>query len=634
MSAPFNLIIGSHNHAPYGTGEEELERLYCKRLKPFVVALHDFPKIPAVIHYSGVVLQWIEKAHPEFLMLIKELTARKQIELLGGGFYEPLLPLLPLADKIGQIELLTTYLRTHFNKKPQGCWLPALAWDQNLIGTLNTCGLSYAFLGEEQFLAAGLSGDALYAPCISEDQGKLLTLFPFSAALNREADARGPFPVLADLAARIPPGGIVSLFPQFYRSPGGSPSDESQIRRFFEELSRAEPFVGLTTPAKFCKNRRGLRKACFASSAETGACPPAGSAGESRNSLSHPRQFLIDCPEANGIYAKMMFTHLLINHLRGDKSRKRTAREELWKAQGCDTLCPGGGVYRRALRGAAYRALLSAEKTTREKGSFVPSVMALDFDLDGEDEYLFQQEQINCYVKSAGASVFELDYLPRAWNYLDTLAPRRGPGGEEPRRSAFADSLIPAALSIEDMAAGRLSGSRRCGGERYDTAELDKSHGKVRFCLAPKPQLPFGSVEIEKTYQVHKDTILVRYGLTNRGTDFLRFRFLSEIDLSLPGEGPGFQRLFALRQSGGKEEAPPEGETGLVRALEIEDLKNESLLSLGADQAWEAWVIPVRTSHSGAEAEQYQSTCVIPVHNLALQPGERWETVYTLRISR
>jgi len=31
-----------------------------------------------------------------------------------------------------------------------------------------------------------------------------------------------------------------------------------------------------------------------------------------------------------------MYTHILINQLRGDKYRKRTAREELWKAQGCD----------------------------------------------------------------------------------------------------------------------------------------------------------------------------------------------------------------------------------------------------------------------------------------------------------
>jgi predicted glycosyl hydrolase (DUF1957 family) len=63
------------------------------------------------------------------------------VEILGGGFYEPMMPLIPLQDKIGQIELLTTYLRKQFGKRPQGCWLPALAWEQNMVSFLSACGM-------------------------------------------------------------------------------------------------------------------------------------------------------------------------------------------------------------------------------------------------------------------------------------------------------------------------------------------------------------------------------------------------------------------------------------------------------------------------------------------------------------
>jgi hypothetical protein len=48
-------------------------------------------------------------------------------------------PLLPLADKIGQIEMLTTYIRQNFGRKPQGCWLAHSLWEQSLVGVLNTC---------------------------------------------------------------------------------------------------------------------------------------------------------------------------------------------------------------------------------------------------------------------------------------------------------------------------------------------------------------------------------------------------------------------------------------------------------------------------------------------------------------
>ncbi|MDR0554807.1 MAG: DUF1926 domain-containing protein [Treponema sp.] len=639
MSGRFNLIIGSHNHIPLGMGDDEFERLYTKRLKPFVTALNNFPKIPVTLHYSGVILQWIEKAHPEFFMLIEDLSARKQVELLGGGFYEPLLPLLPSTDKLGQIEMFTTYLKKRFGKRPQGCWLPALAWEQNLVGVLNTSGMGYTFLGEEQFALAGFSFNALYSPCISEDQGKLITLFPLMTGLYGELERWGPYEVLKGLAERIPESGLISLFPRrFSWEEEPSVSGEIGINRFFEELSRAESFVDFTTPGRFYKSRRGLKKGYFPSSAQPDACLFQDTEEEGWIVTDHPRRFLINFPEANAIYSKMMFTHVLINHLRGDKIRKRTAREELWKAQGYDVFCSAEAVYRRTVRSAVYRALLSAEKITREKGSFLPSVMILDFDLDGEDEYLFQQEQINCYIKPTGALVFELDYLPRAWNYLDTLARRRFPGrtdgGSEDfsRRSAFADRLAPADQSFQNALAGMFPGSRFCAQERYDLIETDKTHGKARFRLPPRKDLPFGLIEIEKDYQLKSDTVTLRYGLVNRGERAQRFRFIPEVDLSLPGEGEGFQKILIRSVGGIREVLSSEWEAPGTESLEIHDLKNEAFLNLSAARPFTAWSFPLRTPQTGAQAGQYQSTGIMPVSDVSLESGERWETAYSLRI--
>ncbi|HNR81663.1 MAG TPA: hypothetical protein PKK37_04460, partial [Candidatus Pacearchaeota archaeon] len=54
-----------------------------------------------VLYYSGIVLQWIEENHPEFILLLEEMSGRRQIELLGGGYYSPLFPILQLSDKVG-----------------------------------------------------------------------------------------------------------------------------------------------------------------------------------------------------------------------------------------------------------------------------------------------------------------------------------------------------------------------------------------------------------------------------------------------------------------------------------------------------------------------------------------------------
>jgi hypothetical protein len=642
MSSPLTLIIGSHNHIPYGTGDDKIERFYSKKLKPFITALNKFPKIQAVLHHSGFLLQWLEKSHSAYLSLIEDLVARKQVELLGGAFYEPLLPLLPLTDKLGQIEMMTTYIRKEFGKRPPGCWLPALAWDQSLTGILHNSGIGYTFLREEQFVRAGLSGEALYTPHITEDQGKIITVFPISSRLTRNFTSGKLSHTVEQLAREIPSGGrrIVSVFPEQWSLKSGDVQEtEESLFRLFEELSQCESFADFDTPAKLCKDRQGLSKAYFPDSLE--GEPADDSSGEDGGYQIdfYPRQFLITYPEANGIYAKMMFTHVLINQLRGDKSRKRSARESLWKAQGLDSFYrrPGGGIYLNTVRNAAYRALLGAEKITREKGVFIPSLMTLDFDLDGEDEYLFQDEYINCYVKPLGAGIFELDYLPKTWNYLATLEIRKESAASGRFRTGFADFLAPSGFPPEALAAGRPPGfpGRCCVLERYEVLAADKARRQACFRLPPNTALPLGSVEIEKTYHLKKDSLSVAYLLTNRSDKVIRFNFVPRLDLSFPGEGESHQRIL---KSGGEAKDALSGAEGTIpntSGVEFRDLKNEVTLTLESDRNFDAIIRSVRVSCPvyGRDVSLYQSTCILPVNAVVLQGEASWKTEYRLKFS-
>jgi hypothetical protein len=615
-----NLILGSHKHVPGGAGDDEFERAYERDVKPFLSTLYQYPKIQAVLHYSGVLLHWIERFHPECLMLIENLAARKQVEILGGGFYEPMLHLIPLQDKIGQVELLTTYLRKQFGKRPLGCWLPALAWEQNMVSFLSACGMGYTFLDEDQFKLAGLDGKDLLFPCISEDQGRTMTIFPLSKTLKVEFTRKKVSQALAAMAEKTgSDGGAVSVFPEMIYPADGSRSPESALHDFFDELSRCESLVNFTTPGKFFRNLQGLKKAYFPNSLGASLFPE-----KNPSPPILPRQFLIDFPEANGIYSKMVFTHQLINQLRGDKSRKRTAREELWKAQGCDVFYPSGeyGIGCPPVRKAAYKALIGAERICRERGTFIPSLMNFDFDLDGIGEYLFQDTKINCYIRLQGASIFELDYLPRAWNYLDTFRS----GGVRERRTAFTDRLIPLGCSPQNVLAGRLSGARLCGGEPYEAAELDRVHGKVRFCLPGRPGIPFGQIEIEKTYFLKKETLSVSYNLSNRGTAEIGVQLAPEIDLSFPGEGESFVRFFKIKS--GVKDAPLVDELAQdVEGIKIQDLKNEVQIVLGSKKSFHICIVPVKN------AGLYQSTCLMPLQELVIPPGETAAAEFTLKFS-
>jgi hypothetical protein len=653
MNRRISLVLGSHAHLPYGTGDDEFERAFWTQLKPFISTLYRYPGVQAVLHYSGVLLHWIERNHPEFFVLIEELVSRKQVELLGGGFYEPMMSIIPASDRISQIEMLTTYLRKQFGKRPQGCWLPGLVWEQSMVGTLHASGMTYTFLDEGQFTALGLSP---LAPVISEDQGKIISVFPILSRFHERLGGENPSRILEEIRNQVPPGGIVSVFPDHFFAEDDS---NARLSRFFEDLSREES-IEFTAPARLLKNIRDLTKAYFPPSGiccEDPAVNPAGtpagiSAGAAGVPAMMPRQFLIAYPEANGIYSKMIFTHGLINQLRGDKSRKRAAREELLKAQGYDVFCHlgNGGIYRSALRKAVYRALLGAEKITRDKGEFIPSLLAYDINLDGKEEYLFQEHTINCYVGTRGAGVFELDYLPKTWNYLDTLSRRREPyagpakGGDEDgyQRGAFLDRLAPREFSLAHVLEGRFAGSRFCGVERYEAVSMDRFQEKAQFRLPPRDGVPFGRLSLEKTYHLKKDVLTVRYNFTNTGAVAEAFKFIPEIDLSFPGEGESFLRILKQRNgakepaggNSGKTKFPGTAELSGVEGVELQDIKNETVIGLTPDRPCDIWIRPVKTlcRIGGVIAEHYQAVCVMPVHEAALEPGGSWETAFKLRI--
>jgi hypothetical protein len=626
MTYKTGFIFGSHNHIPYGTKDEEFERIYTEKLKPFISALYQYPNVPAVLHYSGVLLYWIERNHPEFFMIISDLISRKQIELLGGGFYEPMMTLLPQADKIGQIEMLTTYIRKQFGKRPQGCWLPGSVWEQNMAGVLNTCGMAYTFLADAHFNRADIRDQA----CISEDQGKLITVFPLSGRLYAELGQKKASLVLEAFLKELPSDKeqLISVFPDgLFKGTGATKNSEKAVHQFFEALSCiTEIPVELTLPTRFLKTHQDLKKAYFPNSSS--------------------RQFLITYPESNGVYSKMMFTHVLINQLRGDKARKQTAREELWKAQGYNTYSHegnggmNGDIYCNTLRNAAYKALLTAEKITREQGKFIPSLMTFDFDLDGEAEYLFQDKNINYYIKTSGAGIFELDYLPKAWNYLDTFARRRESYMEASsiedgyRRGAFLDRLVPLELTLRDAAENRFIGSRFCGKEKYQAVEIDKVQKKAWFRLLPQEDVPFGTVEMEKKYHLKMDVLTLGYSLINRGRESINFKFIPQADFSFPGDEETLLRI--MRINAGVKEAVPltSRELTFMTGVELQDLENETVISLLSNKPFDLWIIPTHTQCRINETmtDQYQSTCIMPMQTVSLEPEERFETEFRLRV--
>ena len=77
-----------------------IDDAYRKAYLPFLEILQKHPSLKVVLHYSGHLLSWMAERHPEAIDILKSFVKAERVELLSGGFYEPILSVLPEADRV------------------------------------------------------------------------------------------------------------------------------------------------------------------------------------------------------------------------------------------------------------------------------------------------------------------------------------------------------------------------------------------------------------------------------------------------------------------------------------------------------------------------------------------------------
>ena len=126
------LGLAIHSHQPLGNFPWVFEEAYEKAYLPMVEALERHPAIRLSLHYSGCLINWLRQNHPEFFSRLAGLVSQNQVEIMGGAYYEPILPAIPDADKLGQIAKMTSFVNQEFGSKPAGLWLAERVWEPNL----------------------------------------------------------------------------------------------------------------------------------------------------------------------------------------------------------------------------------------------------------------------------------------------------------------------------------------------------------------------------------------------------------------------------------------------------------------------------------------------------------------------
>ncbi|MCR5725483.1 MAG: DUF1926 domain-containing protein [Treponema sp.] len=523
------------------------EDLYQSTLKKLVSFLYANPQCRIAMHFSGVLLDWLYKQHPEYIQILRELTVRKQIELLGGGYYDPVFPLLFSQDRSGQIELLTSCLTHAVGKRPRGMTLYGSVWDPSLIPGLQTCGMEYVLLNASLIAP----GKRLFCPLLVSEQGKRLKVLPVFSELLPEAEMTQPENAAAYLSW---------LHDTSCAATGSRHDDENKLVTLQFGLSRfmqlvengwitalynacsLQAFDGyeVRLPLEYLHKCEDIEPAYISAGLESdiakwGMVPYEATENKSGFPVTI-QDFLSIYPRNKALYNRVLYIATLIAQTHGDKVRRQAAREKLWEAQnGASLICNPDGVFAsNLLRQNAYRSLTEAEKLLRECAGlkttdFKESVLSYDYDGDGYNEYLCRMQQFTACISRRSGSVTEFDVMHNTGNYADNLKriAQFDSVSDGYERGLFVDHLFTQE-EYEEYKKKQPSGNGVFSAVLYKEAGFESSRHEVKLRASAEFSSLRLPVSLRKNYTANSNGFTLQYILKNEGPLPLKGVFVVE----------------------------------------------------------------------------------------------------------
>ena len=450
------LGLAIHNHQPGDNFPNVFEKAYDRSYLPMIDVLESHPEIRISMHYSGCLLDWLIENRPDFIGRIAALAKRGQVEIMTGGYYEPILPMIPDADKLGQIAKLSSTILERFKYKPTGMWLAERVWEPHLPKPMVQAGVKWTVVDDNHFKMAGLCEDELLGYYVTEDEGLPVKVFASSKKLRYIIpwwQVKDVIECLKSLATED--GGTIimmgddgekfGLWPRTYKHCW----EDGWMEQFFTALEENGDWLRTIPLGEYAEKyppigRAYLPTASYAEMQEW-SLPPAASYEyghllkdleiENQDDIlkfvhaGFWRSFMSKYPEINSMQKKMLRTYDKVYKAR-QTCDADAGLDELWRGQ-CN--CPYwhgvfGGIYFGHIRHGIYRHLIAAENAAdrilSEKKSFI-ICDDVDFDSDARNEILIESDKQNIYIDPQdGGSIFEWD-LRRPRHNLGAVMTRR-----------------------------------------------------------------------------------------------------------------------------------------------------------------------------------------------------------------
>jgi 4-alpha-glucanotransferase len=542
QDAHMQLALVIHFHQPVGNLDEVVEKATERCYRPFLETLDRHRDVRLTLHFSGCLLEWLEERAPDVTDRLARLVTSGRVELLTGGFYEPILAALPHEDQVGQIGMLTEHLATKFNAEPSGVWLSERVWEPDVLPALINAGVRYTVLDDTMFHSVGIPDDALTGPFVTEHGGRPLLVYPNDRNLRyllpwKNVDKVMDYLTDERLYVYADDGEKFGEWPdtheRVYRDGWLDSFFEALAQRDDIELIRLGDHAGSATP-----NGRVYLPSSSYDEMMTWALPTDArlTVGRLRRRLEDAdehgalpftrgapwRAFLAKYPEVDHLHKRMLHVSRSV-HAAGDSPE---ALRELYRAQCNCAYWHGsfGGVYLSFMRGALWHHLMRAESLA-EAALPGPVLEEADLNADWSPEILIRAPWGAALVSPQdGGRLYEIDDWRVGANLLAVMARRReayhvedeNPSAEESENS---DDMQAA------QARGELDRTKLVFDEEGRGALIDLVDGRrvsqafdheVQAAGLVRMWTTFDGLEIRKQVQPDGDELLTTLCVTNR----------------------------------------------------------------------------------------------------------------------
>ncbi len=512
------FALALHNHQPIGNFDSVFAEAYEKSYEPMLAALERHPGVRVTLHNTGPLIEWMRKNRPDYLSRVAALVQRGQLEIMAGGYYEPILATLPDADKLGQIRRMVSEVREDFKYEPKGMWLAERVWEPTLPRYINEAGVSYTIVDDNHFKSVGLNDDDLYGYYVTEEQGRAVNIFATGQPLRYRIPWRPVEEIIEFLHDNLRDGQIAvmgddgekfGLWPGTYEYCFG---DNQWVERFFTALEQNSAWLETTHPAQYMAEhppigRIYLPTASYIEMTEW-ALPPTLSfdfhqllhqMGESKDERDLSimrfmrggfwRNMMVKYPEINNMHKKMLKVHHKVYAMKEGAARE-AALDHLWRGQ-CN--CPYwhglfGGIYYPHIRTGTFGELISAENaadgisfdsnyTVKDGGKLAGKleVELTDLNTDGHNEALISGAAQTIYLQpSMGGALYEWDLRPRSFNLLNTMTRR-----QEAYHRTLTEAVIRQGQQAEGQASAGGTGRSGQGSDGGKEGEVKNAHDIV-----------------------------------------------------------------------------------------------------------------------------------------------------------